>query len=72
MVAVNSAKTYVLDQNGKFLNRDVKTEGSKEYILHKGMKAVLETLPEKKFGDYVITQKRIAYYVDKKTTLEGI
>lgn len=58
-------KLYILDENNKFLDRKIKTEGDKEYILHKGMKAFLKNLPAQQHGEYTVIQKKIDYYVDK-------
>lgn len=58
-------KTYILDESGKFLTRKIKTEGGKEYILHKGMKAFLKDLPVQQHGEYTVIQKKIDYYTDK-------
>lgn len=58
-------KLYILDENNKFLDRKIKTEDGKEYILHKGMKAFLKDLPAQHHGQYTVIQKKISYYIDK-------
>lgn len=57
---------YILDENDKFLDRKIKTEGGKEYVLHRGMKAFLKDLPAHQYGEYTVIQKKVAYYVDKR------
>jgi hypothetical protein len=58
-------KTYILDENNKFIHRKIKTEGGKEYILHKGMKAFLKDLPVQQHGEYTVIQKKVSYYTAK-------
>lgn len=58
-------KTYILDENNKFLDRKIKTEGGEEYVLHKGMKAFLKDLPIQHHGEYTVIQKKVSYYIAK-------
>lgn len=58
-------KVYILDENNKFLDRKIKTEDGKEYILHKGMIAFLKDLPVQQHGGYTVIQKKIDYYLEK-------
>lgn len=60
-----TTKIFILDENNKFLGRKIRTEGDKEYILHKGMKAFLKDLPIQHHGEYTVIQKKISYYIDK-------
>lgn len=62
---MTTTKLYILDENNKFLDRQIKTEGGKEYILHKGMKAFLKDLPSQQYGEYTVIQKKVDYYADK-------
>jgi hypothetical protein len=60
-------KLYILDENGKFLDRKIKTEGGKEFVLHRGMKGFLKDLPAQQHGEYTVIQKKIHYYLEKAT-----
>jgi hypothetical protein len=58
-------KIYILDENNKFLDRKIKMEDGKEYVLHKRMKAFLKDLPIQHHGEYTVIQKKISYYTVK-------
>lgn len=60
-----TTKLYILDENGKFIDRKIKTKDGKEYTLHKRMIAFLKDLPEQEHGAYTVIQKKVDYYVDK-------